>query len=351
MVYQAVGSGRGIDGILVRDYWFGCCDAPLTDRQIARARQAGGVIHVPLVLGAVVPAYNLPGVLQGQVRFTGPILADIYLGKITNWKSPALQIANPGLELPDVPITPVHRGDRSGTTFIWTDYLSRVSGEWKARFGARMEMEWPNGLEGKGNDGVAGQVSRTVGSLGYLELSSALENNLPFGQVKNREGKFITPTQESVTAAAGAAKTIPADLKLPLLDAGGEDTYPIVGMTYALIHTNQAGNPSGRELVAFLRWATHEGQAHVKELRYTPLPPELVRRIDAALAGVKLARALRVPALDLLAKHLGQREGASTRPDPWQRGEVTTRGTSWSLDVPQHLCLATSPPFPLNLAK
>jgi phosphate transport system substrate-binding protein len=288
--YQAIGSGRGIDGVLSRVYLFGCSDAPLTDKQLARVKEAGGdMVHVPLVLGAVVPAYNLPGVASGQLRFTGPILADIYLGKITSWKDPALRIANPGITLPDLPIAPVHRADKSGTTFIWTDYLNSVSGEWKARFGATMLPEWPSGLEGKGNNGVANQVSRTVGSLGYLELSYALENNLHFGQVKNREGKYITPTLESVTAAAGALTSIPADLRLPLIDGAGEETYPIVGMTYALIHANQAGNPSGRELVAFLRWATHEGQAYVKELHYAPLPPELVERIDAALTTVKLA--------------------------------------------------------------
>jgi phosphate ABC transporter phosphate-binding protein len=288
--YQTVGSGRGMEGVLDRVYVFGCSDAPLTDKQLARVKEAGGhLIHVPLVLGAVVPAYNLPGIGKGQLRFTGPILADIYLGKITNWNSPALRIANPGIKLPDMPIRPVHRIDKSGTTYIWTEYLSTVSGEWKARFGASMQLDWPGGLEGKGNNAVANQVSRTVGSLGYVELTYALENNLPFGQVKNREGKFITATLDSVTAAAGALTTIPADLRLPLIDAAGEDTYPIVGMTYALIHSNQAGNPSGRDLVAFLRWATHEGQAYTRELHYAPLPPELVRRIDMALASVKRA--------------------------------------------------------------
>src|SRR5262249_6399477 len=161
-----------------------------------------------------------------------------------------------------------------------------VSGEWKARYGATMHMAWPGGVEGTGNNGVADQVSRTVGSLGYLELTYALENNLPFGQVKNREGKFITPTLESVTAAADALKAVPADLRLLLVDAGGEGTYPVVGTTYALVHTNQAGNPTGRELLAFLRWATHEGQAYARELNYAPLPPEVVERIDSALARV-----------------------------------------------------------------
>jgi phosphate ABC transporter phosphate-binding protein len=288
--YQALGSGRGVEGVLQHVYQFGCSDAPLSDEQLTGARKTGGeLIHVPLVLGAVVPAYNLPGVAAGQLRFTGPILADIYLGKITRWKTPPLQIANPGIPLPDLPITVVHRAGKSGTTFLWTSYLSSVSGEWKARYGATMQMKWPTGVEGKGNNGVADEVSRTVGSLGYLELSYALENNLPFGQVKNRAGKFITPTLASVSAAAGALTNIPADLRLPLIDAGGANTYPLVGMTYALVHTDQTGNPTGRDLIAFLRWATHEGQAYVKELHYAPLPPELVGRIDKALATVNLA--------------------------------------------------------------
>jgi phosphate ABC transporter phosphate-binding protein len=287
--YQAVGSGRGADGVLSRVYQFGASDAPLTDGRLAPVRQAGDdILHIPLVLGAVVPAYNLPGV-RGPVRFTGPILADIFLGKIVNWSDPALRIANPGLELPNVGITVVHRADASGTTFIWTEYLGKVSGEWKARVGADTIVKWPVGEEGKGNNGVANVVSRTVGALGYLELTYALENNLQFGQVKNRDGKFVTPSLESVTAAAGALTTLPADLRYSLTDGPGDDTYPIVGTAYALVHVDQTGNPSGRDLVAFLRWATHEGQAYVKDLRYAPLPPEFVQRIDQSLATVRLA--------------------------------------------------------------
>jgi phosphate ABC transporter phosphate-binding protein len=288
--YQAVGSGRGMDGVLSGVYVFGCSDAPLTDEQLAKAREAGAdIIHIPLVLGAVVPAYNLPGVTDGQLHFTGPILADIYLGKITRWNDPALKIANPGVALPDMPITPVHRSDKSGTTFIWTDYLSRVSGAWKTKFGAALQLTWPGGLEGEGNNGVADQVSRTVGALGYVELSYALENNLSVGRVKNRAGNFIAPSLESVTAAADALKDIPADLRLHLLDADGAKAYPIVGATYALVHSNQTGHHAGRELIDFLRWATHEGQTFAKDLYYAPLPPELVQRIDAKLATVKLA--------------------------------------------------------------
>jgi phosphate ABC transporter phosphate-binding protein len=287
--YQAVGSSRGLAGVLNRVYTFGCSDAPLSDQQIADVKKSGrNVVHVPLVLGAVVPAYNLPGVPDDMLRFTGPILADIYLGKITHWNDPALKIANPGVVLPDLAITPVHRADGSGTTYIWSDYLSAVSGEWKSKFGAATKLNWPGGLEGTHNNGVANQISRTVGSIGYLELTYALENNLHFGQVKNRDGKFVTANLESVTAAAGALTNIPADLRLPLVDAAGADTYPIAGMSYALVYTDQTGNPYGAELAAFLRWATHEGQAYVKDLRYAPLPPELVQRIDVALATVKL---------------------------------------------------------------
>jgi len=288
--YQAVGSGRGMDGVLNRVYLFGCSDAPLTDKQLAKVQADGdAVIHVPLVLGAVVPSYNLPGVTNGSLRFTGAILADIFLGKIVNWNDPSLKIVNPGIALPNMAITPVHRADSSGTTYVWTNYLSGVSGEWKSKIGAATVVKWPGGLQGTGNNGVANQVSRTVGSLGYLELTYALENNLHFGLIKNREERFITPNLESVTAAAGAVKDIPADLRLSLIDGAGEDTYPIVGMTYALVHTDQTGNPFGRELVAFLRWATNQGQTYVKDLRYAPLPPELVQRSNTALATVKLA--------------------------------------------------------------
>jgi len=288
--YQAVGSGRGVDGVLNCVYLFGCSDASLTDKQLAKVKADGDdVIHVPLVLGAVVPSYNLPGITNGQLRFTGPILADIFLGKIVKWNDPSLKIVNPGIALPNMAITPVHRADSSGTTHIWTDYLSSVSGEWKSKIGTATVVKWPGGLQGTGNNGVANQVSRTVGSLGYLELTYALENNLHFGQIKNREGRFITPNLESVTAAVGTLTDIPVDLRLSLIDVAGEDTYPIVGMAYALIHTDQTGNPFGRELLAFLRWAINEGQFYVKDLRYSRLPPELVQRSNTALATIILA--------------------------------------------------------------
>jgi phosphate ABC transporter phosphate-binding protein len=287
--YQAVGFEGGLGGVLKGDYSFGCTDGSLSDQQIADAKKAGhNVVHVPLVLGAVVPAYNLPGVGSGPLHFTGPVLADIYLGKITRWNHPALKAANPGIVLPDLAITPVHRADGSDTTYVWTDYLSSVSGEWKSRFGAAIKPNWPGGLEGTRNHGVASKISRTIGSIGYVELSYALENNLHFGQVKNHDGKFVTANLESVRAAADAPTNIPADLRLHLIDAPGHDTYPIVRMSYALIYADQNGNPYGSELISFLHWATHEGQTYVKDLPYAPLPPELVQHIDAALDTLKL---------------------------------------------------------------
>ncbi len=285
--YQAVGSTRGVDGVVSRVYLFGCSDTTLTEAQ--RAKANGDLLQIPLALGAIVPAYNLPEV-KGQLRFTGPILADIYLGKIKSWDDEALQEVNPGEKLPARPITPVHRSDASGTTSLWTDYLGKISAEWKDQVGTGPLVTWPVGLEGKRNDGVADLVSANLGAVGYVELTYALQNHLKFGQVKNRDGQYVTPTQQSVTSAATeAVKSITADLTLQLLDRPERETYPIAGTTYAILYTDQTSNPSGRQLVAFLRWATHDGQAYVKDLKYAPLPPEVVQRIDAALAKVRLA--------------------------------------------------------------
>jgi phosphate ABC transporter phosphate-binding protein len=286
--YQSLGSGRGLESVTQRVFQFGCSDFPLGDKERSKAQEVGGeLIQIPLVLGAVVPAYNLPGV-SGQLRFTGPILADIYLGKIVSWNDPALRVVNPGAELPNMRITPVHRADPSGTTGTWTEFLGQMSGEWKTQIGSAPLVKFPTGLEGKGNNGVANLVSRNLGSLGYVELTYALESNLRFGQVKNQDGKFITPSLESVTAAAGALTDVPADLSLALTDRPGEETYPIVSTTYAILYVDQTGNPAGRDLVTFLRWATHEGQSYAKEVNYAPLPPELVQRTDAALTRVRV---------------------------------------------------------------
>jgi phosphate ABC transporter phosphate-binding protein len=282
--YQGVGSSKGTQGVIDRVYDFGCSDYALSDAQLAKAD--GAMIHVPLVMGAVVPTYNLPSVKE-QLRFTAPALAGIYLGNITRWNDPALLASNPGVRLPDMPIAVILRADGSGTTFIWTDFLSKASAEWRTKHGAQNLVKIDNALVGQGNAGVADQVSRTIGGIGYVEMTYAQENALRFGLVRNRAGKYVDPNPESVTAAA-AQTTFPADLRFTLTDAPGADSYPISGTTWAVIRVDQSQNPSGRELLEFLRWATHEGQAYLKDLRFAPLPPELVKRIDDKLATVKL---------------------------------------------------------------
>jgi len=288
--FQPVGSGKGIQGVLDRVYLFGCSDVVLTEEQLAEVRDGGGeVVHIPLILGAVAVTYNLPDVKE-RLKFAGPVLADIYLGKIRRWDDPVIAINNPGVSLPDLPITVVHRAESSGTSFIWTDYLSKASAEWKAKCGATAEPTWPTGVPARGNNGVATIVSRTAGTIGYVELSYALENNLPAALVKNRDGKYVAAGPASVTAAARARlKSVPPDLRFTLTDASGEEAYPIAGAAWAILYADQTKRPAGRDLVAFLRWATHEGQAYAAELRFAPLPPELVKRIDDRLGEVRVA--------------------------------------------------------------
>jgi phosphate transport system substrate-binding protein len=266
---------------------FGCTDAAMTDQQLAKARDTfGEVVHIPLALGAVVPTYNLPD-LKEPLRFTGPALADIFLGKIRKWNHPAITANNPGVVLPDLEITVVHRSDSSGTTFIWTDFLRKVSAEWETKIGSGTKVTWPIGEEGEKNDGVAKAVSRKVGAIGYVELSFALERNLKVGLVKNQSGKYVEPTLESVTAAGNASlRTIPSDLRFSLTDAPGEDSYPIAGTAWAVLYANQT-DTKGKEIVTFLNWATHEGQVHLKELRYAPLPPRLAARCEEKLSAIQ----------------------------------------------------------------
>jgi phosphate ABC transporter phosphate-binding protein len=224
------------------------------------------------------------------LRFTGPVLADIFLGKITRWNAEPIRILNPGVRLPDMPITVVHRADGSGTTFILTDYLSKASAEWKSKIGVNTAIPWPVGVGGQGNNGVSTLLSRNIGAIGYVELTYALEHNLPYGKIRNHDGHYVQPSLEGVTAAGAASlQTIPDDLRFTLTDAPGEDSYPLAGTAWAIIYVDQTHNKSGRDLVAFLRWATHDGQAYVKELRFAPLPPDLVKRIDDKLATVRLA--------------------------------------------------------------
>jgi phosphate ABC transporter phosphate-binding protein len=288
--YQSIGSSKGVAGLLNGHFQFSCSDAALSDEQLGKARQTGGeVIHIPLVLGAVVATYNLPDIDQ-QLRFTGPLLADIFLGKITRWNSEPIRVVNPGVTLPDLPIKVVHRQEGSGTTFIWTDYLSKASAEWRQKVGAANEVPWPVGLAGMGNNEMAAMVSRTIGAIGYVELTYALENNLPVARIKNRDGFYAQPSLDAVTAAATAKlPTIPDDLRYTLTNERGKDSYPIAGTTWAIVFVDQRKNPLGRDLINFLHWVTHDGQAHVKALRFAPLPAELVTRIDEKLTLVRLA--------------------------------------------------------------
>lgn len=285
IAYAKSGSSQGVREFVSKRVAFGATDAYLTDAQLLDAEAAGGpVLHVPLVMGAVVTTYNLPDV-KAPLRFTGAVLADIYLGKITHWDAPALRDSNRGVALPHLPIVVVRRGDGSGTTFIWTDYLSKVSGEWRGGPGAGNVVRWPLGVAADKNDGVAREVKKTVGAIGYVELTYALARNLPAALVENSSGEFVAPDLASVTAAAeGKLKDIPADLRFTLTDAPGKGAYPISGTTWAVLFKRQP--VGGKELVAFLRWAVHDGQTEAAEQKYAPLPPELVKRIDAALDGV-----------------------------------------------------------------
>lgn len=279
--YESIGSGSGVKGLIDGTFDFACSDAFLSNEQLATFRAKGETIaHIPLVMGAVTPTYNLPARFA-DLKLTGPVLAEIYLGRVTRWNAPAIGIHNPGVSLPDLPIRPIYRSDSSGTTFIFTDYLSKVSSQWRDQLGRSNTMKWPVGEPAKGNDGVADAVSRINGSIGYVELSYALGNNLPITLVKNREGEFLKASLESVTAAAESSlKTIPDDFRYSLTDADGKESYPIVGTTWALVRTTGT-TPTRSEVVPFLEWATHDGQRHARPLRFATLSDSLILRIDA----------------------------------------------------------------------
>jgi phosphate ABC transporter phosphate-binding protein len=284
--YQSIGSGGGIQQMTARTVDFGCTDSPMNEEQLQKCREAGGeAVHVPLVLGAVVPTYNLEGV-EKPLRFTGPVLADIYLGNIKKWNDPALRQLNPGVVLPDKEVVVVHRSEGSGTTYIWVDYLAKVSPGWNKKVGVGTSVNWPTGVGQKGNEGVAGQVRRSPGSIGYVELIYALQNNMKYGLVRNREGTFVNASLESVTAAADASlKDIPDDLRFSITDAPGQEAYPISGTVWAVIY-NKLPAGKGQMVVDFLRWATHEGQEHVEGLHYSRLPGGLVQRLEKKLDSI-----------------------------------------------------------------
>lgn len=288
--YRSLGSGAGIKQITEKKVDFACTDAPMTDEEIAKARDVGGeLVHIPLVMGAVVAAYNLPGATE-PLRFSGAVLADIYLGKITKWNDQALQKLNPGVQLPDRPILVVHRRDDSGTTYIWTDFLSKVSPEWQKKVGTGHDITWPTGQAEVGNGGVAEYVKNTAGSLGYVELAYAHRKDIAFGVVQNREGEFVKPSlQSTVITASNVQQIIQDDLRYSMTNAPGKESYPICGTTWAVVYVHQPAG-KGRELVAFLQWVLGEGQDRCEALFYARLPEPLVARAKLKLDNIKLAK-------------------------------------------------------------
>jgi len=282
--YQSIGSGGGIKQITEQTVDFGASDGPLTDEQLKAA--PGHLMHFPTVMGAVVLTYNIAGV-SAALKFTPEAIAGLYLGKITKWNDRALTAPNPGIPLPDQDIVVAHRADGSGTTYIFTDYLSKVSPEWAKKVGTGTSVNWPVGLGGKGNEGVTGLVKQTPNSIGYVELIYALSNQLPFGQVKNHAGTFVTPSLASVTAAAaGYATKMPSDFRVVITDAPGADAYPISGMTWLLVYQQQRDAEKGRKLTQFLDWMMHDGQRYAESLDYAALPREVVTMEEQALRTV-----------------------------------------------------------------
>jgi len=283
--YQSIGSGGGIRQLSAGTVFFGASDGPMTNEQIAGA--GFRIIHLPTVLGGDVPVYNLPGV-TAELRFTGPLLADIFLGKITRWNDASIRAVNPGVNLPAEEITVVHRSDGSGTTYIWADYLSKVSPEWKQKVGVATSLNWPVGIGGKGNEGVAGLVKQTPASIGYVELIYALENKIAYGSVKNAAGEFLSATTETVSnAAAIAAKNMPKDFRVSITNAPGHDVYPIASFTWILLQESPRDVARSRIMVDFMRWALTEGQKYAPQLGYAPLPKEVVALEMEALKRVK----------------------------------------------------------------
>ncbi len=287
VTYESIGSGVGFQRLTSRLFDFACTDAPLSESQLKSAEDAGGdVLHIPLVLGAVVAAYNLEGQDKPLV-FSGPVLADIYLGKITRWDDSRIRELNPDSKLPETKITVIHRSDKSGTTYIWTDFLSKTSSAWEKKAGTGTNVDWPTGVGRDGNADVAEEVSKTPGSIGYVQMSYAIDKHIPHGLLKNREGKTVEANPKSITAAArNSLKDIPKDLRFSLTDAPGADSYPISGTVWALIYAKQP-HEKRKTLVDFLRWATHEGQELASPLHYAPLPGELVDKVDAKLQQVE----------------------------------------------------------------
>ena len=282
--YQAIGSGGGIKQITSKTVDFGATDGPMTMDQMTQA--PGRIYHIPMVMGAVAVAYNLPGVEKG-LKLTQEVLADIYLGKITQWNDPKIAEQNSGVNLPSSSIVVVHRSDGSGTSFIFTDYLSSISGEWKGRVGKGTSVNWPVGLGGKGNEGVSGLLKQSAGSIGYVELAYAKENNLTYALMQNQSGNFVEPTIDS-TSQAAVGVNIPDDFRVSIVNSSNPKAYPIAGFSWMLIYKNMTDDPvKGKAIVNFAKWAVTEGQKYSADLYYAPLPSDLVEMIQKKLDQVK----------------------------------------------------------------
>jgi phosphate transport system substrate-binding protein len=281
--YQSIGSGGGIKQVTVGTVDFGASDGPMTDAQLTESKVK--IIHIPTVMGSVVPSYNVPGV-KAELKFTGQILANIYLGHITNWNDGAIAKENPGVKLPNVEIVVVHRSDGSGTTYVWTDYLSKVSSEWASGPGKNTSIKWPKGIGAKGNEGVAGMVRQTEGAIGYIELIYAEQNKIDFGLVKNAAGNYVKASLTSTTAAAASAK-MPADYRVSITNAPGKDAYPISTFTWLLIPAHNADANKQKILMDFLNWMVTDGQKETATLTYAPLPAEVATKVKATIASIK----------------------------------------------------------------
>jgi phosphate transport system substrate-binding protein len=275
--YQSIGSGGGIAQIKAGTVDFGASDMPLSPDELAKA----GLAQFPMVIGGIIPVVNLAEVKPGELHFTGPLLADIYLGKIKKWNDPAVAAVNPGVKLPDQAITVVHRSDGSGTTFNWANYLSKVSPEWKSKVGEGTSVSWPAGVGGKGNEGVAAYVNRIKGSIGYVEYAYVLQNKMNYGVVQNQAGKFISPSVASFQAAAASAEWTKArDFDLVMTDAPGADAYPVTATTFVLMYKQPKNAAGSKQALDFFKWAFENGQPEAEALDYVPRPPALVSQIE-----------------------------------------------------------------------
>jgi phosphate transport system substrate-binding protein len=287
--YQSIGSGGGIRQVLEGTVDFGATDGPMTDEQLASAKVP--ILHFPTTLGAVVPTYTLTGMDQ-RLQFTPAAIAGIFLGTVTHWNDPTIAKSNPGISLPAAPIVPVHRSDGSGTTYIFTDYLSKVSPEWQKGVGRGTSVNWPVGLGGKGNEGVAGLVKQTPNAFGYVELIYAVQNKLPYGDVQNRSGRFVQASLESVTAAAAAvAGNMPADFRVSITDPAGADAYPIASFTWLLVPSRISDTDRGGAIKQFLSWMLTDGQRFAPPLSYAPLPESVITLEQQAIGKVQVGGA------------------------------------------------------------